>query len=259
MTYLKSVGAVLLILFITSFARAKTEQYDTFELSLPGPTDGNPFVEVSFSARFTSGDRSVDVPGFYDGDGKYRVRFMPPATGAWRYETHSSAPALNGKSGEFECVEPSPQNHGPVGVRNTHHFAYADGTAYKPIGTTSYGWVFQPEEQEDQTLAALRASPFNKLRMCLMTIPYEASKEPPIGFPFEKRGEAQWGFSRFDVKFFQHIDRRIRDLRDAGVEADVILFNPYNTKLGFGAMTDDDDDRYVRYALARLGAYRNVW
>src|SRR4051812_2757832 len=110
MTHLRFFCGLLLVLLVTTFAQASTEQYDTFELSLPGPTDGIPFVDVSLSARFTSGDRSIDVPGFYDGGGTYRVRFMPPATGAWKYETHSSAPVLNGKSGEFDCVKPSPQN-----------------------------------------------------------------------------------------------------------------------------------------------------
>ena len=33
-----------------------------------------------------------------------------------------------------------------------------------------------------------------------------------------------WDFTRFDVGFFRHLETRIRQLQDIGVEADVILF-----------------------------------
>jgi hypothetical protein len=38
----------------------------------------------------------------------------------------------------------------------------------------------------------------------------------------------------------------------------LILFNPYG-KWGFNSMDAAGDDRYVRYVVARFGAYRNVW
>jgi hypothetical protein len=43
-----------------------------------------------------------------------------------------------------------------------------------------------------------------------------------------------------------------------GIEADLILFHPYD-RWGFSNMGADNDDRYVRYVVARLAAYRNVW
>jgi hypothetical protein len=56
-------------------------KWDFFELALPGPADGNPYLDVAFEATFTQGARAVRVPGFYDGEGTYRVRFMPDAEG----------------------------------------------------------------------------------------------------------------------------------------------------------------------------------
>jgi hypothetical protein len=32
---------------------------------------------------FTLGFRSIPVQGFYDGDGQYRIRFMPDTQGEW--------------------------------------------------------------------------------------------------------------------------------------------------------------------------------
>ena len=41
-------------------------------------------------------------------------------------------------------------------------------------------------------------------------------------------------------------------------EHDLILFHPYD-RWGFSCMRPEDDDRYVRYVVARYAAYRNVW
>ena len=48
------------------------------------------------------------------------------------------------------------------------------------------------------------------------------------------------------------------DLLALGIEADIILFHPYD-RWGFSAMPAEVDDRYLRYLVARLAAYRNVW
>src|SRR4051794_26167890 len=106
--------------------RVAVKQWDVFEIALTGPAGGNPFCDVQLSARFSSKDRSLDVTGFYDGDGRYLIRFMPDAQGAWRYETRSSAADLNGRAGTFDCIAPAANAHGPVRVHNTFHFAYAD-------------------------------------------------------------------------------------------------------------------------------------
>src|SRR5262245_38149502 len=67
------------------------EQWGMFEVNLPGPKNGNPFVDVQFAATFQQGDDKHVVNGFYDGEGVYRVRFMPPKTGRWDYATRSNA------------------------------------------------------------------------------------------------------------------------------------------------------------------------
>ena len=53
---------------------ATCEQWDYHEIELRGPASGNPFVDVQLSATFTSGERKLEVGGFYDGDGLYRIR-----------------------------------------------------------------------------------------------------------------------------------------------------------------------------------------
>ncbi len=236
------------------------ERWDIFELSLSGPKDGNPFLDVKLSARFRQDDRVVEPDGFYDGDGVYRIRFMPDQPGAWTYETESNVKELAGASGEFTCIEPSSGNHGPVRVRNTYHFAYADGTPYFQIGTTCYAWVHQGDEMEEQTLATLRSAPFNKLRMCVFPKRYTFNENDPELYPFAGTPLRDWDFTRFSPEFFRHLERRVGQLCDLGVEADIILFHSYDYgRWGFDKMDAESDDRYLRYVVARLAAYRNVW
>jgi hypothetical protein len=76
----------------------ETPQWDVFELALNGPSAGNPYMEVALSAVFRNGDEDVTVPGFYDGDGIYRIRFSPDEEGTWTYETQSDSPELDGQA-----------------------------------------------------------------------------------------------------------------------------------------------------------------
>src|SRR3984957_2776856 len=65
----------------------QVEQWGVFEASAKGPANGNPFVDVTFGAKFTLGHRTVEAPGFYDWNGVYKVRFSPDMAGAWAFET----------------------------------------------------------------------------------------------------------------------------------------------------------------------------
>jgi hypothetical protein len=252
--------ALAIFLFFPAVAPA-VEQWGIFELALKGPTDGNPFADVKFSAQFTQGTNVVEANGFYDGDGIYRVRFMPDTRGRWKYKTASNVRNLDGKTGSFTATKPSPKNHGPVRVAYTYHFAYADGTPYNELGTTCYVWEWQPEPLEKQTLKSLASSPFNKIRMCVFPKHYAYNTNEPILYPFPGGMPARdWDFTRFNVKYFQHLEQRVADLQKLGIQADIILFHPYDEgHWGFDRMPADVDDRYLHYIVARLSAYRNVW
>ncbi len=247
------------------------EQWGLFEAQFKGPSTGNPFVDVSFGARFSCGHRSVEVTGFYNGDGIYIVRFSPDAGGAWSFETTSSAAELAGKTGGFHCTAPASGNRGPVNTAHQFHFQYADGTPYFPFGTTCYSYGFIEDAIGDLTLAELKTAGFNKVRFCLL--PKSLGKRKPVAMPFAATGAAlaeipedgkgdaaskHFDLTRLNPAYFAHIEKRIVDLQKAGIEADIILFHPYDP-VGFSAMNAEADDLYLRYAVARLAAYRNVW
>jgi hypothetical protein len=241
----------------TPAATDRVERWDIFELTLNGPKDGNPFLDVWLKATFRKGSREMAIDGFYDGDGVYRIRFMPDSTGNWSYTTDSNTDALKGKAGNVEVTAPSAGNHGPVRVRDTFHFGYDDGTPYYPFGTTCYAWVHQTEDRQQETLASLKDGPFNKLRMCIFPKWYQYNHGTPPRFPFPRDGETN-DYTRFNPEYFRHIESRIADLRAMNIEADLILFHPYD-HWGFQEMPAEVDDRYLKYVIARFAAYRNVW
>ncbi len=255
------VCANLLAISMASDVRADSdtvERWGIFELVLQGPSAGNPFADVELRAEFRQKNRILRPEGFYDGDGVYRIRFMPDTLGEWSYETESSQKELDGQKGEFTCVKPAPGNHGPVRVHKTWHLAYADGTPYFQVGTTCYAWAHQGNAMEEQTLTTLKEAPFNKMRMCVFPKSYSYNKNEPQFYPFQGKPLTNWDYSRFNPEFFRHFEQRVGELRDLGIEADLILFHPYD-RWGYAKMDTRTDDRYLRYIVARLAAYRNVW
>jgi hypothetical protein len=247
-----------LSLALAAAQAASVERWGMYEISLQGPSGGNPFTNVQLSARFAYQHRSVDVTGFYDGDGQYRIRFMPDEVGSWTYLTKSNRTELDGKTGSFTVQAPSAGNHGPVRVRYVSHFAYEDGTPYVPVGTTCYAWIHQGDRLEEQTLETLRSGPFNKIRMCVFPKHYVYNDNEPVYYPFERDTSGRNDLTHFNPAFFHHLEKRVAGLMAMGVEADLIVFHPYDN-WGYSKMPADADDRYLRYLVARLSAYRNVW
>ncbi|HXY27474.1 MAG TPA: DUF5060 domain-containing protein [Acidimicrobiales bacterium] len=248
------------------------DQWGVAEFAFTGPAQGDPFA-VRLTAEARGPGRSVRVSGFYDGGGTYVVRHMPDAPGSWTLRTQSDQPELDGLERSYTCRPAQPGNHGPVSVLEGQHFAYADGTPFRPFGTTCYAWVHQAETIQHETLVTLTESPFNKLRMCVFPKHFRYNEREPDLYPYlvthtgsstwhlEYGGtDAGWDFDwdRFDPAFFQHLEARIGQLAGLGIEADLILFHPYD-RWGFSRRTPAQDERYLRYLIARLAPFRNVW
>lgn len=235
-----------------------TPQWDHFELALAGPTLDHPFAQASFDAVFSLGHREVPVAGFYDGDHTWRVRFMPDTPGDWTWRTRSNQAALNDQRGTLRCTPARPGMHGPVRVRDRFHFAHADGTLYLPFGTTCYAWTHQPLAMQEQTLQTLKASRFNKIRMGVFPKDYIYNSNEALLPMFQVGPDGREDFSRPNVAAFQLLDHQVLALREMGIEADIILFHPYD-RWGYCAMGEANDHHYLRYVVARLSAYANVW
>ena len=265
----------------------RVEKWDVFEVTLKGKSEGNPFTDYMIKGRFRGEQESLEVEGFYDGNGSYQVRFMPSYEGRYTYEIEGDF--QNGETeqkklrGEFEVFAAAGENHGPVRVRDTYYLGYEDGTPYYSIGTTCYAWVHQENRLQEQTLQTLKETAFNKIRFCIFPKYYPYNRKEPLTYPYV-RGEGEgldprlcemeeeksamrreptetdtaFRYDYFNVEHFKRFDLRIRQLRDMGIEADIILMHPYD-RWGMNRMGRECCELYVRYVAARFSAYRNVW
>lgn len=245
--------------------------WSSTELVLHGPSEGNPHTEVTLSATFTNGDETRKILGFYDGGNVYRLRFLPEKEGIWRYSTSCNVDILDCVAGELTVGPAKEGDHGPVRVAHTYQFGHADGSRYICIGTTAYAWNVQGNRREEETLSTLKNAPFTKIRMCVFPKHYRYNQNEPDRYPFEllAQGASRWPGTvensgwQFDCdrpnpEYFQHLEMRIRQLGDIGVQADLILLHPYD-RWGFSRMSPEQDDRYLRYIVSRLASFPNVW
>lgn len=254
----------------------EVEKWGLQEIICPGNTMGNPFTDFWIKGIFKSESQTVTVNGFYDGYGIYKVRFMPSFEEDYTFIIMGNF-MTELYHGSFTVLPPAPDNHGPVKVVDTYHFAYEDGTPYYSIGTTCYAWTHQPVHLQEKTLETLKNSAFNKIRFCVFPKHYDYNLNEPVTYPYqgvpcdssvlttenfmEYNGAApgnEWDFSRFNPRHFQLFEQRIMDLMHLGIEADIIIMHPYD-RWGFSEMNAEQDDLYWNYVIARFSAFRNVW
>ncbi len=242
-------------------------KYEIFEWTLTADVSGveNPFAQVSLKAVVTGPEGEARLDGFYDGGNTFRLRFMPKAEGEYALETQSNHPALHGLAASFTALPAPAGDHGPVGVDGIH-FRHADGARFFVMGTTAYVWHHRPAEIRERTLASFSRYGFNKIRMLFFPKHYtgnfgaiDVSYEPPC-YPFEGR-PGSFDFSRPNPTYFREYEDRLRELDARGIIADTILFHPYdyghwNIDAG---MDEDEALFYVKYLVARIAAFRNVW
>jgi len=238
--------------------QSQVQQWGTQEVAVRSEhVYGNPFKEVNFGCRFRLADKEVLVTGFYDRNQTWKVRLMPETQGNWSFETVSNDAELNGKTGSFQVGKPEPTNHGPVRVHGKYHFAYADGTPYFLLGTTAYSWLQENASVEQAWLKTLSQNPFNKVRFMLFPFSFNPGGEKK--YPFPQTGPGKFDIERFEPEYFQHYEEGIRNLQKLGIEADIILFMPYDQVTGLMSMDIAHDEALLQYVVARFSAFRNIW
>ncbi|MCW8850943.1 MAG: DUF5060 domain-containing protein [Melioribacteraceae bacterium] len=266
LVYLKNFALILLaisLLILTNCTTENTqiedvEQWSVFQLTIKTSPSENHYMETELSAVFSNGEDSIKVPGFYDGSGEFKIRFSPNKQGEWSYLTESNVGELSSKEGKFNCVAPTGTNHGPVKPFNTFYLNYADGTTFYSVGTTAYQWTSVKQNIQEKTIETLKNAPFNKIRMCVFPKSYRYGNDTePWMLPFKIQDDENV-LDEPNYEFFQNFDKRVEQLMNMGIQADVILFHPYD-KWGYSKMGKEMNEKYVRYMIARISAYRNVW
>ncbi len=226
----------------------KIERWDTCEFSFEASEEyENPFTDVELTGTFThaqSGE-TITVNGFYDGGSTWRVRFMPTEPGEWSCVTKSTDPGLDGKAGEVVCVEPTkPYLHGPLRAKG-YHFCHDDGT-YRFLISTRMSCPYTSPEVWKRMVDFLKAHGINRVFFIMGGIG---------GTVKELYGDGP-DFWRYNLRKFQSIDAFIDAMRQADILASPYFY--YFNDREQRKMTPEQDKAYIRYGMARFGAYANV-
>ena len=167
---IKNALLFIIILLNQAFFRQVSSQsllktWDVFEITLElKAAVSNPYLEIAhgkapfLTARFTGTEgkasgQIITVPGFWDGERTWKIRFAPPAAGTWKYVTFSADRGLSGKKGLIKVSDwtekeknDNPLRRGLITVneseeRSGRYFTYSDGTPCLWIADTWWDWT----------------------------------------------------------------------------------------------------------------------
>lgn len=208
------------------------EQYRMCELCFDGEIIEGSRAAIDLTAELSCEGISLSVPGFYAGDGIYKVRFLPELPGRWKFrifgciQAEGSVEVTPAGAGEGSVeVAPAGAGEGSVGSAPRHgmvraldmHFRYQDGALFHPFGTTVYALIHQEDALVEQTMESLKASPFNKVRFCVFLKHYDFNHNEPPFYAFEKRADGSWDVNRPCPAFWDRLDEIILQMNDMGI------------------------------------------
>ena len=264
------------LLIATAFGvvhAAKTiEQYHAHDFAFRATVEGNPF-DVELTGEFTGpGGLLLRVPGFYDGDGVWKIRFSPTREGTWNLRTVSALSTLGGREETITCTaNRDPEVHGGLRVDpvHPHHFVYEDGTRYFLMGyEADWLWAADMLDPQRRTMHRLidqmAARGFNHLIVNIYAhdttwSPGHVSQwdyGPPALYAWEGSNEKP-DHSRLNPHFFQLYDGMMEALQEKGIVAHLML-KVYNKLVNWPAPGSADERRWFRYVAARYQAFPNV-
>ena len=232
-------------------------RYSVCEIVLNTATSYTPdYTQASVTATFTLSGGSITktVSGFWDGDlvdgrGVFRIRFNASNAGTWTYTTSSTDIGLNNKSGSFSVTSGGSRGFVRRNSGNPEKFKFDNGTRYFMWGQTYYQIVNNARAGGNWQLAVDSSAGYgmNKVRMLLSPfsdVPYQGVSSQPF----------LANHNNPDITHWRKFDEIVSYLNQKPMIADVILFNDHPDAYG----TTTQDQRYVRYAIARLAAFPNV-
>ncbi len=257
---------------------AAVDAYDFVEITatVDAPDARNPFVDGSLSGQFAaaSGDRRWEVGGFCDDmDGRvFRIRFMPSAAGDYTYSvTYRQGSFAQNATGSFHARDG--HRRGPIRVDADYpwHFIWeGTGEHYFFNGTTAYwlaGW--RDERIIRYSIDRLHKLKVNRLRVTIAGRTNTFYGEPVMpgenftvnlgAWPARDRDDfshPDFDYTRLDISYWRKFERMLHFARDEDIIISLVL--DMNDSKVHPAAGSADEQRFIRYAAARFGAFSNI-
>ena len=225
----------------------------------------NQLTTQTFDVEFTNGNKTITMPGFWDGSNIWRVRFALPSAGKWIYTTKFSDTTDGGvhnKTGEIIVSEYSGDldiyKHGFVKTdANKRYFVYADGTPFFYLGDTHWSMLAEEFDSAGSRADGIETNSHFK---------YIVDKRVEQGFtvyqsePLEAQFDLTNGLDKNDIKGFRIADKYFQYIAEKGlVHANSQFFFASDmSKLVEGKSQAEYQatlDILTRYWIARYGAY----
>lgn len=247
--------AVILLSSNTGTVAADVGQWERFETSVKNTKSYNdPYKDVSLNVTYTRPSGSqLKFWGFYDEGTKWKIRFMPDQVGTWSYSATFSD-GQPGISGTFKSVPSTIPGMLSKDEMNPRWFGYKGGK-HELIRSFHCGFKFFSYSWDDPN----NASDGNKRKVFLDWIQQQGYNTLSInsffmGRPDKDKTQKLWPL---DAAEYRKAETIMNDLADRR-----ILIYPFGGFFRRGAnypTNSADQIRYIKYTLARFGAYWNIF
>ena len=262
-----------------SQAPAQIERFDFVEITATVDASDvrNPFEDASLTGSLESEDGSKHwkVEGFADSDNGsiFRIRFMAPIAGAYKYSvTYKQGGFEKSAGGTFQAVEAHRRGILAVDPDYPWHFIWqGTGEHFFFNGTTAYWLVGWRDDRVIQySVERLHRLKVNRLRVTIagreaMALFGEPVMTGPNWTVFVAAWPAQnaedpfhpgFEYSRFNLSYWQKFDRMLKFARDRDMIISLVLdMNDSRVHPDAGS---EDERRFIRYAIDRFGAFSNI-
>jgi len=278
-TYMKSHKIFALIILqslIPLFLKGadpEIKTWEVFEITLKSTAQAqNPYVEFLktgdqpfLTATFTGTDgrsqrKIIKVPGFWDGENTWKIRFTPPIDGTWKYETVSQDRKMNRKKGSItvsgwteEEKNINPARRGFMVVngsdpRKGRYFTYTDGTPVLWIADTWWDW----------TNSRIRFGSFKKLADTRAEQGYNIGQLFFAGNGWGRESSLlDPSFREPKLEQIRKIEEMIRYANSKGITVWIhAWWSRENIDKSIG---DENITRWWRYVVHRLHAFNVIW
>lgn len=203
----------------------------------------NPYLDVELRAEFRSPrQRTLAIPGFWDGGKHMVLRVAPTEAGEWEYHIVSNVPEFDGLEGKFTAV--ATDSPGFVKKANVHHWSYSERLIpHLWMGVTELRFAYLDDAAFHAVADARAQQKFTHFRGLVMG----QGLDPAFTAP-----------NAPNLAYFQKLDQRVRYLNDKHMVADLILAG------GPGYLykvfpTAENRRRFVRFLVARYTAMNVTW
>ena len=219
---------------------------------------------TDFRAVFRSRETgtSLTLPGFWNGDRTFVLRFAPTEAGIWEYETFCGADScLDGIKGKVEARPYEGDleifRRGFVTTNGSKHFVYADGTPFFYLGDTHWNMYAEEFDSPGPYAGSTGAgSHFKYIVEKRAEQGFTVLQSEPIG---TKADLTDGELSQADAEAFALNDRYYAYIAEKGLvhaNAEFFFCGGMNSRVM-------NDERYLeaisRYWAARYSAYPVMW